>query len=116
MYLHVGDSGSRAFVTIKYADKYNLIYVYTLLNGITTKYAPFRLTAAIRTNYFWDCIKLSYQNEKENVLSFCEYIDLMKAKFSCALDFVRGNFLKLFDPREKRHYVQESLVMGIMDL
>lgn len=92
MYLHVGDSGSRAFVTIKYADKYNLIYVYTLLNGITTKYAPFRITAAIRTNYFWDCIKLSYQNEKENVLSFCEIIDLMKAKFSCAVDFVRGNF------------------------
>lgn len=61
-------------------------------------------------------MKLSYQNEKENVLSFCEYIDLMNAKFSCALDFVRGNFFKLFDPREKRHYVQESLVMGIMDL
>lgn len=90
MYLHVGDSGRRAFVTIKYADKYNIIYVYTLLNGITTKYAPFRLIAAIRTKYFWDCMKLLYQNERENVLSYCEYIDLMKATFSCALAFVRG--------------------------
>lgn len=29
--------------------------------------------------------------EKLIVLSFCEYIDLMKAKFSCALAFERGN-------------------------
>lgn len=36
-------------------------------------------------------MKLSYQNEREVVLSFCEYIDLMKAKFSYALAFVRGN-------------------------
>lgn len=35
-------------------------------------------------------MKLLYQNERENVLSYCEYIDLMKAKFSCALAFVRG--------------------------
>lgn len=91
MYLHVGNSGSRAFVTIKYADKYNIMYAYSLLNGIITKYAPFRLIDAIRTEYFWDCMELSYQNEREVVLSFCEYIDLMKAKFSCALAFVRGN-------------------------
>lgn len=90
MYLHVRNSGSRAFVTIKYADKYNIMYVYSL-NGIISKYAPFRLIAAIRTEYFWDCIKLSYQNEREVVLSFCEYIDPMKAKISCALAFVRGN-------------------------
>lgn len=68
-------------------------------------------------------MKLSYQNEREDVLSFCEYIDLMKAKFSCALAFVRGNDFNrasygdpLFDPREKHHYVQESLVRRIMDL
>lgn len=90
MYLHVGNSGSRAFVTIKYADKYNILYVYSL-NGIISKNAPFRFTVAIRTEYFLDCMKLSYQNEREVVLSFCEYIDLMKAKFSCALAFVRGN-------------------------
>lgn len=36
-------------------------------------------------------MELSYQNEREVVLSFCEYIDLMKAKFSCALAFERGN-------------------------
>lgn len=36
-------------------------------------------------------MELSYQNEREVVLSFCEYIDLMKANFSCALAFVRGN-------------------------
>lgn len=52
MYLHVGNSGRRAFVTIKYADKYNIMYAYSLLNGIITKYAPFRLTVAIRTEYF----------------------------------------------------------------
>lgn len=68
MYLHVRNSGSRAFVTIKYADKYNIMYVYSLLNGIITKYAPFRLIAAIRTEYFWDCMKLSYQNEREVVI------------------------------------------------
>lgn len=70
MYLHVGNSGSRAFVTIKYADKYNIMYAYSLLNGIITKYAPFRLIAAIRTEYFLDSMKLSYQNEREVVLSF----------------------------------------------
>lgn len=69
-------------------------------------------------------MELSYQNEREDVLSFCEYIDLMKAKFSCALAFVRGNDFNrasygdptIFDPREKHHYVQESLVRRIMDL
>lgn len=91
MYLHVGNSGRRAFVTIKYADKYNIMYAYSLLNGIITKYAPFWLIAAIRTEYFLDCMELSYQNEREVVLSFCEYIDLMKANISCALAFERGN-------------------------
>lgn len=52
MYLHVGNSGRRAFVTIKYADKYNIMYAYSPLNGIISKYAPFRSTVAIRTEYF----------------------------------------------------------------
>lgn len=60
MYLYVGNFGSCVFVIIKYVDKYNIMYVYFLFNGIIIKYVLFWLIVVIRIEYFWDCMKLFY--------------------------------------------------------
>lgn len=48
------------FVIIKYVDKYNIMYVYFLFNGIIIKYVLFGLIVVIKIEYFWDCMKLFY--------------------------------------------------------